>query len=85
MAHPIAWLREFQTSVALARKSVGGSYQYLGLFPGAEPGVNDPYLREYQSAGKTLKRDRSQGLREIESLAYRGSTLSMLFVADALR
>jgi TPR repeat protein len=47
--------------------------------------VSDPYLREYLSAGKALERDRSQGLRAIESLAYRGSALSMLFLADALR
>jgi TPR repeat protein len=85
MVHPTAWLRDVQTSVALGRRSVGGASQYLGVFPGAEPGVNDPLLREYQSAGRTLKRDRSEGLREIGSLAARGSTLSMLFVADVLR
>ncbi|WP_293903702.1 tetratricopeptide repeat protein, partial [Phenylobacterium sp.] len=69
----------------LGRKSVGGASQYLGVFPESEAGVNDPLLREYQSAGRTLKVDRPEGLREIGSLALQGSTLSMLFVADALR
>ena len=72
------WLRDVQSTIAIARNSAGGSFQYLGRFPGAEAGVKDPLLSEYRSAGKTLKRDRTEGFREIESLAYQGSFLAML-------
>lgn len=85
MTQAIGWLREIEDSVALARKSVGGPSQYLGMFPGAEPGVRDPHLAEYLSAGKTLQKNRSEGFQAIEALAHRGSPLSMLFLADAIR
>jgi TPR repeat protein len=83
--NPIAQLREIKMDTALARNSIGGLGQYCFMFPGAERGVNDLFLGEYLSAGKMLNQDRSQALRTIEALAYRGSPLSMLFVADAMR
>jgi TPR repeat protein len=85
MANPITWAQGIGTSVAEGRRSVGRSQQYLGLFPGAEAGITDPFLREYLAAGKALERDRVQGLAEITLLADRGSVLSMLFLADSLR
>ena len=85
LGNPIAWFRGIRTEVALEKQWGNTPLQYLGSFPGPELGVNDPYLSEYLSAGRTLDRDRPQALREIESLARRGSVLSMLFVADSLR
>jgi len=85
MTHDTAWLRDIEDTIAAGRRSLGGPPQYLGVFPGAEPGVSDLHLREYLSAGKMLQRNRAEGFQAIESLAERGSVLSILFVADAIR
>jgi len=85
MNRQLTWLRDVQSTIALGRQSVGGASQYLAMFPGAELGVMDPYLEEYLTATRTLRRDRAGDIREVEALAHRGSVLSMLFLADALR
>ena len=46
----------------------------------------DPLLAEYECARDLLQGpDWRQGLKDLESLAHRGSIMSMLLVADALR
>ena len=47
---------------------------------------NDPFLAEYGRARSLLfGSDWRRGLDEMEGLAHRGSLMSMLFVADAMR
>lgn len=47
---------------------------------------NDPFLREYEAARSLLRgSDWRKGLDDLEALAHRGSLMSMLLVADALR
>jgi TPR repeat protein len=45
----------------------------------------DPYLGEYVRARDLLATDRNQAIKDMEALAYRGSVLSTLFIADAMR
>lgn len=85
MSQVTGWLRGIEDSVRNARSSLGGPLQYLGMFPGAEPGVRDPHLQEYLAAGKALERSRADAFQIFESLALQGSVLSMLFLADAIR
>ena len=47
---------------------------------------NDPFLAEYELARDFLRTPEwRQGLKELEALAYRGSIMSILLVADDLR
>ena len=45
----------------------------------------DPHLAEYVAARRLLNTDLRQGLRIMEELSHRGSIMSILFVADAMR
>lgn len=57
----------------------------LNLQPLPEAGVDDPSRAQYIAALELVETDTPQALKTMEALAYDGSPMAMLFVADAMR
>jgi len=64
---------------------MANSQQLLGLQPLPEAGVEDPSLLQYIAALELVETDAPEALKVMEALAYDGSPMAMLFVADAMR
>jgi len=64
---------------------MANSQHLLGLQPIPETGVDDPNRAQYVAALELVETDAPQALKTMETLAYEGSPMAMLFVADAMR
>jgi TPR repeat protein len=46
---------------------------------------SDPFLAEYETARDLVKQDPNMGVNRLEELSYKGSILSILYIADSMR
>lgn len=64
---------------------MANSQHEVNVPPVPEAGVDDPMRTEYIAALELVEANNPHGLKTMEALAYDGSPMAMLFLADAAR